>query len=147
MPRRKTFGTHEIHADWWDNHELVIIKDLTSEDDDWISDKTSTMTVGEADMSMKWGTTRRLTLIRGIESWTFTDDHNRSIPFPPFKNDPKVIAARTEALAGLASEDSNFIYGELNKRNQPMSEVEQEKLLTSASPGLEVRAETSPLSS
>lgn len=144
MPRRKTFGTHQIHAEWWDAHEFVVIRELNAEDIEWLQDEATSLIAdskakndGKVDVKLLNGTQRRLTLVRGIVSWTFTDAHNNPMPMPAYTDNPKVIAQRLQSLRSLAPEDAQYIYEQLDKINQPMTAQEQDDFLDNASTGLE----------
>lgn len=150
MPRKRTFGTHEIHAPWWDPHEIVIIREFNSDDDDWITDQAASMEAGSSDMKWAQGTVRRMTLVRGIVSWTFTDERNVPMPWPALSRDEdpaKVYKMRDQILRTLDPKDSAFIYGEVNKRNQAMTSEEADTFFENASNGSKGSQETSPLPS
>jgi hypothetical protein len=126
MSRRRTIATQQIHADWWDGHEVVVIRSLRAEDTDWVQDQLAEMVTGkgkDASMALKLGTTKRLTTLRGVVSWTFTDELGNPQPF------------NEDALRMLAPEDADYIYGEINKLNQPMSEEEKKASLTNVNGG------------
>lgn len=139
MPRRKQVQTRQIQAPHWDAHEVVIIRSLTGFDNDWIQDRSTVMTAGETNMKILAGTTQRLTLLRGIESWTFTDADNRPLPWPPLSLRESENAAayqvREESLKHVFTEDRNFIFNEINTLSQPMSEDEKKDSTMSALPG------------
>ncbi len=96
------------------------------------------MEAGTSDMRWAQGTVRRLTLARGIVHWTFTDERNTPIPFPPLKEDgdnTKELKARDRVLRKLAPEDSAFIYKSINEHNQAMTEEEADTFFENASNG------------
>jgi hypothetical protein len=129
MPRRKQVQTKEIHAPTWDTHEVVIIRSLTGNENDWIQDRTSVIVPGESSMQMKLGTTQRLTLVRGIESWTFTDADNKPLLWPPLSlheaQNTAICLIREQSLAHVFPEDRLFIYNEITALGQPMTEEEK----------------------
>jgi hypothetical protein len=128
MPRQKSIQSKTVHADHWDNHEIVCIRGLTGYDSDWIQDQMMTQAAGQ-DMAIKIGTAQRLTLIRCIESWTFTDYNNNPIPWPPLSineaDNGAICKMREQSLAQVFPDDRAYIYGEINAINQPMKEDEK----------------------
>lgn len=141
MPRRK-LGTFAIPpAAWWDQSERVVIRDLNTADEEWIQDQMATMSAersqqSQAEMQMHLGTVRRLTLMRAIEDWTLVDpETHQPIPMPRYAEDPRTIAIRNQSLSSLPPEDTAYIYEQINKRNQPMTEAEQSAFLTPATSG------------
>lgn len=137
MPRRKQFSFKQIHADWWDAHETVLIRAFRAGDEDWIQDHAASVASdldGDQTVDMAIGTIRHLSLVRGIESWTFTDSNGQPIPFPPLGSKEAMVARRA-ALKDLAPEDTAFIYAEINQLNQPMSPEEKKDSPTPAMNG------------
>lgn len=138
MPRRRTFAPKEIHANWWDAHEVVIIRPLREEDNELIQDQLTEMIAGDAknaSMALKLGTSRRLTMLRAIQSWTLTDEHGRPLPL------------NEQSIKDLAPEDADYIYQEINALNAPMSEAEKKASMSSAAPGSPANHEISPAQS
>lgn len=131
MARRKQVSTKQIQAPHWDPNEIVIIRSKTGYDDEWINDQSATMTAGEADSVMKilGGTSQKLTLIRCIESWTFTDVNNQPLPWPPLSmreaDNVAICQIRAKSLEHVFPEDRTFIFGEINAISQPMTEEEK----------------------
>jgi len=128
MPRRKSITEKIIQAPHWDNNETVLIRSLREDDTEWIQDQLADVqqdatSTEQGAMRLKLGTTRRLTMVRGIVSWTLCDEAGRILP------------KTEESLRALAPEDANFIYTEINKLNQPMSAEEKKDSSKSASDG------------
>jgi hypothetical protein len=121
MARRKDFGQKQIQASWWDPNEVVIIRSLAEEDAEAIQDRLMELSqLPEAgkqqqppEARMLLGSARRLTLLYGIQSWTFTDKNNKPLPLSE------------ESIRRLAPEDGEFIYNAINAMNQPMSESQK----------------------
>ena len=130
MARRKGIEQKQIQADWWDPNEIVIIRTLKESDLEWIQDSMADMVADgkktNANMNLRIGTARRLTMLRGIASWTLTNELGNIMPLTE------------QALGELAQEDADFIYQAINELNQPLSEQEKKVSLTSASNGSEV---------
>jgi hypothetical protein len=139
MSRRKQVETKQIQAPYWDTHEIVIVKSLTGFDNDWIQDRSTVMTAGETNMRILAGTTQRLTLLRGIESWTLTDANNQPLPWPPLSMREAENAAayqiREKSLDHVFTEDRSYIFGEINALGQPMTEEEKKGSSTSVTTG------------
>jgi hypothetical protein len=126
MPRRRTFAPRDIRAPWWDAHETVIIRPLREEDNELIQDQLTEMIAGDAknaSMALKLGTSRRLTMLRAIQSWTLTDEAGRALPL------------NEQSIKDLAPEDADYIYSAINALNAPMSESEKKASSTPATPG------------
>lgn len=128
MPRRKSITEKIIKAAHWDNNETVLIRSLREDDTEWIQDQLAEVAQSgtatqPANMKLNLGTTRRLTMLRGIVSWTLCDDAGRILP------------VSEESLRGLAPEDCDFIYGEINKLNQPMTQDEKKDSSKTVSDG------------
>lgn len=141
MARRKATQSKVIQAPHWDTHETVLIRSLTGDDFDWINDRmavvdTTNVSAGAADMQMKLGTAQRLTIIRGIDSWTFTDENNNPMPWPPLSRNESdnlaICQQREQILKSVFPEDRLFIYNAINALNQPMSEEEKKDSSTPA---------------
>ena len=114
MPRRRGVTRKEVRAPHWDAHESVLIRSLREQDNETIQDELASMVGTEnANMKLALGTTRKLTMLHGIESWTLTEEDGRP------------IAKSLEAIGNLAPEDADFIYAEINKLNQPMTADEK----------------------
>ncbi|SRR6266851_1406330 len=129
MARRKQIQTKQIQAPNWDNHEIVIIRSKTGYDEEWVQDKSTVMTAGQMNMQILGGTTQKLTLIRCIESWTFTDANNQPLPWPPLSmreaDNVAIYQIREKSLEHVFPEDRNFIFTEIGDLSQPMSEEEK----------------------
>ena len=127
MPRRRAIQEKKLQAPGWEPHETVLIRSLRAEDSDWIQDQLAELVTGDtgknATMQMKLGTTRRLTMMRAVTSWTFTDEGGN----------PLLLTEQN--LRGLALEDADYIYTEINKLNQPMSEEEKKASSQTANAG------------
>jgi hypothetical protein len=128
MPRRRTFAPKPIQATWWDRHESVIIRPLREEDQEIVQDQLAEMVAGEgknASMSLKLGTSRRLTMLQAIQSWTLTDEFGNPLPLTE------------QSIRDLAPEDADFIHSEINALNQPMTNDEKKDFSMPAVPGMQ----------
>lgn len=122
MSRRKSPTTKQVRAEHWDNHETVLIRSLNTEDEEYITDNLVALdTEGRAVMHA--GRSKRLTLVRGIVSWTLTDDNGRRIDLSE------------AAIKALAPEDSQYILDEINAISKSLSAEEKKASTTSATPG------------
>ena len=65
------------------------------------------------DMKLALGTSRRLTMLHGIESWTLTNEDASPLPL------------NEDSIRDLAPEDADYIYAEINALNQPMTSAEK----------------------
>lgn len=139
MARRKQVATKQIQAPNWDTHEIVIIRSKTGYDEEWIQDRSTSMTAGQMDMRILGGTSQKLTLIRCIESWTFTDANNQPLPWPPLSmreaDNVAICQIREKSLEHVFSEDRLFIFNEITTLSQPMSEEEKKGSSLNVSPG------------
>jgi hypothetical protein len=121
MPRRRTVSRKQIQAPNWDAHEVVFIRSLRDGDNQDIQDALAAMSPGEkADMKLALGTSRRLTMLHGIESWTLTNEDGSPLPLCE------------QSIRDLAPEDADYIYKEINDLNAPMTESEKKDSLKSA---------------
>jgi hypothetical protein len=131
MPRRKQIQNKQIQAPNWDNHEVVIIRSKTGYDEEWIQDRSTIMTAGEMNMKILGGTTQKLTLIRCIESWTFSDANNQPLPWPPLSmreaDNVAICQIREKSLEHVFPEDRTFIFNEIMALSQPMSDEEKKE--------------------
>lgn len=152
MPRQKAVQSKTIHAEHWDNHEVVLIRGLTGYDNDWIQDQIVRQTAGTDDMKIKVGAAQRLTLIRCIESWTFTDAFDQPIPWPPLSqregDNLAICRVREKSLEHVFPDDRLFIYNAINALNQPLSEDEKKASSMNGNPGSQANTAASliPLS-
>lgn len=124
MPRRRTVSRKQIHADHWEPHEVVFIRSLRDGDNQDIQDELAAMsTDGKADMRLALGTSRRLTMLHGIESWTLTNEDGSPLPL------------NVQSIRDLAPEDADFIYAAINEINASMTDEEKKGSSTPASAG------------
>ncbi len=128
MPRRKSITTATIHAEYWENHECVVIRSLNTEDDEYIQDGLASID-DKGVTHIYAGRLKRLTLQRAIVSWTFTDEHSKPLPLSE------------QCIRELAPEDSNYILSAINAINQPMLPSEKKVSTTPATTGTEAKAE------
>ena len=148
MARRKGIQEKQIQAPHWDNGEVVIIKSLSGPDSEWIQDQLTEVAGSvqsngkseqEVNMKMLLGKTQRLTLLRGIVGWTFTDEQNQPLPWPALSSNPAsnvaIFKIRDKSLAQVASEDRGYISAAINELSQPMSEEEKKASEMSAENG------------
>ena len=132
MRRRRT-ATWEVRRPEWDAHEKVLLRGMTGGDMQWLLDRTMGGTLR--------GSTNLLTLMRGIVSWTLTDERGLGLPWPEMSemdwDNPlsKAYKARMESLEGLMQEDINFLVVRLNELNAPNSREEQEAFLATIGAG------------
>lgn len=114
MPRRRTVSRKQIQAPHWDAHEVVFIRSLRDGDNQDIQDELAAMSAEDrANMKLALGTSRRLTMLYGIESWTLTNEDGSPLPLSE------------KSLRELAPEDADFIYKAINEINAPMTEGEK----------------------
>lgn len=136
MARRKQIQNKQIQEPNWDNHEIVIIRSKTGFDEEWIQDRSTSMIPGQMSMNILSGTSQKLTLIRCIESWTFTDANNQPLPWPPLSlreaENAAIYQIREKSLEHVFPEDRAFIFNEITALSQPMSEEEKNESGTSA---------------
>ena len=90
-----------------------------------------------AELRVLAGTSQLCTLIRGIVSWTLTDETGIGLPWPMLMDAQgniiqQNLEVRKKALATLMPEDAEFIFKQIGELNQPMSKEEQESFLASA---------------
>ncbi|GCE14202.1 hypothetical protein [Tengunoibacter tsumagoiensis] len=130
MSRRKSIATKQIRADHWDAHEVVIIRSLNTEDEEQIQDEIASVNAN-SQVHLHTGRVKRLTLQRGIVSWTLTDDQNRPLPL------------NEQSIRGLDRADSKFIFDEIEAISAPLSAEEKKESTTSATHGIEVVATAS----
>lgn len=149
MSRRKQVQTKQIQAPNWDTYEIVVIRSKTGYDEEWIQDRSTTMVAGELNMKILGGTTQKLTLIRCIESWTFTDANNQPLPWPPLSmreaENLAICHIREKSLEHVFPEDRNFIFKEIDALSQPMSEEEKKGSTMQSSPGPQENHVSSPM--
>ncbi len=93
-----------------------------------------------AELRVLAGTSQLCTLIRGIVSWTLTDEQGIGLPWPQLLDKEgniitQNLEVRKQVLATLMPEDAQFIADEIGKLNKPMSKEEQEAFLAQASAG------------
>lgn len=119
MARRKSISTVQIQAPHWDNNEVVIIRSLNTDDEEYITDGLAGID-GNGQPQMHAGRNKRLTLQRGIVSWTFTDEQNVPLPL----ND--------QSIRSLAKVDSQYIYDQIEALNTPLSDAEKNGSSTTA---------------
>lgn len=125
--RRKSLTTRTIHAEHWENHECVVIRSLNTEDDEHIQDELAGID-DKGNTRIYAGRLKRLTLLRGIVSWTFTDEHGRPLDL----NEANIKA--------LANEDSNYILSAIQALNAPMLPSEKKDSSTTVTNGGEEKA-------
>ena len=117
MSRRRTVSRKQIQAPHWDAHEVVFIRSLREGDTEAIQDGLAAVATGTAgaknDMKLALGTSRRLTMLHGIESWTLTNEDASPLPL------------NEDSIRDLAPEDADYIYAEINALNQPMTSAEK----------------------
>ena len=115
MARIKSITSKTIHADHWEPHEAVVIRSLNTEDEEIIADGLAGL---DANGSPKLyaGRNKRLTLQRGIVSWTLTDEHGHRLPVDE------------QSIKNLHPVDSKYILDEINALGAPMSEAEKKDL-------------------
>lgn len=112
MARRKSITTKQIQAPHWEAHEAVVIRSLNTEDEEFITD-------GLADIDAKGGTSlhagrnKRLTLQRAIVSWTLTDESG------------KPLDLNEATIRALATEDSQYIFEQIQAINAPLTDAEK----------------------
>jgi hypothetical protein len=141
--RLRRVGQREIRQEHWESHEKVLIKGFTSADTQWVQDAAMLLkgdSVENAELRVLAGTSQLCTLIRGIVSWTLTDEMGIGLPWPVlFDSQGNIIQQnleiRKKALATLMPDDAQFIYDEIGKLNQPMSKEEMESFLAPPTPG------------
>lgn len=163
MPRRKGSAlvqTREIRADHWDAGEVVIIRALNGDDGEWIQDNLAEVVTDaqqgtqdkKSTMNMRLGKTQRLTLIRGIAAWTFTEEGGTPIHWPQLtghteSENARIYKLRDRLISAIAPEDRVFIAREIDALNEPMNQEEQESFFENASSGTSDTAKVSLLRS
>lgn len=128
MSRRKSISTKQIQAPHWDPNEVVIIRSLNTEDEEYIQDGLADIDANGSP-SIHAGRVKRLTIARAIVSWTFTDEQNRPLPL------------NEDSIKGLAGEDSQYILDQVNAMNKPLSEDEKKASSTPSTTGTEAAAQ------
>lgn len=128
MPRRKSLTTKTIRADYWEPHECVVIRSLNTEYDEHIQDGLASID-NNGNTQIHAGRIKRLTLLRGIVSWTLTDEHGKPLPLSE------------QNIKSLANEDSQYIFSAIQALNQPMLPSEKKESSMTATNGLEEKAE------
>lgn len=134
MARRRRTEDKTIRADWWESHETVLIRSLREADNEWIQDQLAESVMAapnrresqaeqRAMMQYRLGTSRRLTMLRGIVSWTLTDELGNTLPLTE------------ESIKDLMPEDADYIYSEINALNQPMTEDQKKRSSTNVGGG------------
>lgn len=124
MSRRKSITTTQVRAAHWDPHECVVIRSLNTDDEEMITDGLAGIDASGSPR-LYAGRNKRLTLERGIVSWTLTDEQNRPLPL------------NEQSIRGLAPEDSQFILSEIQALNTHLSAAEKKDSLTNATPSTE----------
>lgn len=122
--RRKSITTKSIQAPHWENHESVVIRSLNTEDEEIINDGLANVDA-RGNTSIHAGRNKRLTLQRAIVSWTLTDSQGRPVPL------------NEDEIKALATEDSQFIFDEINALNKPMCDAQKKDLSGNATSGTE----------
>ena len=116
----------------WEAWEAVTIKAKQSlADEAWVQNhmvRTETSKGKSNDMLAQIGTVKQKLLERMIVSWTFTDENHNPVPHT------------AQAIGELDTAYADFIYDEINKRNQPMDEEEQKSFLSVVSAPIEGQA-------
>lgn len=125
--RRKSLTTKTIRADHWEPHECVVIRSLNTDDDEYIQDGLASIDAN-GNTQLHAGRMKRLTLLRGIVSWTLTDEHNKPL---------EVTEANIKALA---NEDSTYILSAINALNAPMMPDEKKDSESKSTTGIEEKA-------
>ena len=141
--RRRRVAQREIRQDHWEAHEKVLIKGFTAADQQWVQDAAMLLkgdSAENAELRVLAGTSQLCTLIRGIVSWTLTDETGIGLPWPMlFDAQGNILQQnleiRKKALATLMPEDAQFIYDQIGELNQPMSKEEQESFLAQRTNG------------
>ncbi len=126
MPRRKSITTKQVRAPHWEPHEAVVIRSLNTDDEEYIQDGLAGIDPN-GQPRIYAGRNKRLTLQRGIVSWTLTDEHNKPLP------------VSEQSIRELASVDSQFIFDEISALNKPMSESEKKASTMPATPSTEAK--------
>lgn len=131
-------------AGWWQSGDYVTIKaEMTTADEEWIQNQVvrlypdlasgtpSRAGSSQVVMESRLGSVKRLTLERMIVAGRI---HKRSGAVLDFMTPEQ----RAQNVPRLASYDSDYIYQEINRRNQPPSGEEQQRFFASAAaPSLE----------
>lgn len=126
MPRIKSIRTKQIHAEHWEPHETVVIRSLNTDDEEYITDSLAGIDE-RGNPRLYAGRNKRLTLQRGIVSWTLTDEQNRPLPF------------NEQSIRGLHPIDSQYIFEQINALNQPLTDDEKKDSMTPATPSIEAK--------
>lgn len=151
--RRRRVAQREIRQDYWEPHEKVLVKGFTAAEQQWVQDASMLLKSDDPahpELRVLAGTSQLCSLIRGIVSWTLTDETGVGLPWPPLTdNQGNIISQnlemRKQVLATLMPEDAEFIFNEISKLNQPMSKEEQEAFLAPAPAGSSANGNQVPL--
>ena len=124
--RIKSITNKTIHADHWEPHEAVVIRSLNTEDEEHIADGLAGIDAN-GNARLYAGRSKRLTLQRGIVSWTLTDEQGHPLP------------VNEQSIKGLHPVDSSFILNEIQALGAPMTEPEKKGSSTPAMPSTEAK--------
>jgi hypothetical protein len=120
--RRKSIAQQQIQASHWDPNEVVVIRSLTTEDEEAIANGLTELSK-DGQMHIHAGRSKRLTLLRAIVSWTLTDEAGRPLPL------------NETSIRNLDAADSQFILDAIHAFNKPMDAAEKKGSSTNATPG------------
>ncbi len=127
MPRIKSPITKQIRAAHWDPHETVLIRSLTTGDEEYVTNNLSSFDSSGKVITYA-GRSKILTIQRGIVSWTLTNESGQRLEV-------------TEAeIRNLAPDDSQFILDEINAISKALSVDEKKASTMPATPGIEAAA-------
>lgn len=112
MARIKTIATKQIQAPHWDPHEVAVIRSLNAEDQEIISDEISDIS-DNGKIKIRAGRNMRLTVQRGLVSWTLTDEQNKPLPLTE------------ESIRSLHQSDLQYIFEQIQELNKPLPASEK----------------------
>ena len=141
--RLRRAAQKEIRAEHWEPHEKVLIKGFTTAEQQWIQDAAMLLKNDDPahpELRVLAGTSQLYSLIRGIVSWTLTDEMGIGLPWPMLTDNQgniiqQNLEVRKQVIGSLMPGDSEFIFNEISKLNQPLSKEEQEAFLAPAPAG------------
>lgn len=119
--------TVELHADWWEPHEVAVVRyRVKGADEEWVKNRQLLIEqendrrfarggIQREDSTTRiknqTGAIRRLWVQRMLVSWTFTDDNGRP------------VRITDESMGELLQEYIDYIYEEIMKRQPDRQQV------------------------
>jgi hypothetical protein len=138
MARRKGNTTAQIHAPWWDNNEVVLIRERVTHGDQrkiFANIATARIAQGQVDtkLDLQLMEIQGGMLLAMIAEWTLTDEKGTRLPLTQ------------DSIDELATEDIDFIANENNIRNPQMTAEERDAFFKSGAPSSSENGDRPPI--